>query len=101
MNNDLQVISNWVFQWKIQFNPDPNKQAQEVHFSKKSNNQNSLPLTFNNAKVVTCSAHKHYQLPNKRLSFNENIQSKMSKCYKMIDIIKRLSINLPRATEDL
>ena len=30
--------------------PDPNKQAQEVYFSKKSNNENSLPITFNNAK---------------------------------------------------
>ena len=31
LNNDLQIISNWAFQWKMQFNPDPNKQSQEVH----------------------------------------------------------------------
>ena len=31
LNNDL-----WDFQWKISFNPDPNKHAQEVYFSKKS-----------------------------------------------------------------
>ena len=36
LNNDLQKVSGWAFQWKIQFNPDPNKQAQEVIFSKKS-----------------------------------------------------------------
>ena len=30
LNNDLQVISNWDFQQKMQFNPDPNKEAQEV-----------------------------------------------------------------------
>ena len=35
MNEDLQAINNWVLQWKIQFNPDSNKQAQEVYFSKK------------------------------------------------------------------
>ena len=76
LNNDLQIISNWAFQWKMQFNPDPNKQAQEVYFSKKSNNENSLPVTFNNAKVVTCSTHKHLGLLlDKRLSFNEHIQS--------------------------
>ena len=81
----------------MQFNPDPNKQAQEVYFSKKSNNENSLPVTFNNAKVVTCSIHKHLGLLlDKRLSFNEHIQSKMNKCYKMIGIIKRLSANFPR-----
>ena len=97
LNNDLQVISNWSFQWKMQFNPDPNKQAQEVYFSKKSNNENSLPVTFNNAKVVNCSTHKHLGLLlNKRLSFSEHILSKINKCYKMIGVIKRLSVNLPR-----
>ena len=61
MNNDLEVISNWAFQWKTQFNPDPNQQAQEVYFSKKSNSENSLPVTFNNnnTKVVTSSTQKH------------------------------------------
>ena len=32
LNNNLQVMNNWGFQWKIQFNPDPNKQVQEVYF---------------------------------------------------------------------
>ena len=81
----------------MQFNPDPNKQAQEVYFSKKSINENSLPVTFDNAKVLTCSTHKHLGLLlDKRLSFNKYIQSKMNKCYKMIGVIKRLSIDLPR-----
>ena len=31
----------------MQFNPDPNKQAQEIYLSNKSNNENSLPVTFN------------------------------------------------------
>ena len=35
MNNDLRKISNWAFQWKMSFNPDPIKQAQEVIFSHK------------------------------------------------------------------
>ena len=91
-----KVISNWAFQWEMQFNPDTNKQAQEVYFSKKSKNESSLPVTFNNAKVVTCFTHKHLGLLlDKRLSFNEHIQSKMNKCYKMIGVIKRLSVNLP------
>ena len=32
LNNDF--ISNWAFQWKMQFKSDPNKQAQEVYFLK-------------------------------------------------------------------
>ena len=35
LNNDLRKISNWALQWKMSFNPDPSKQAQEVIFSRK------------------------------------------------------------------
>ena len=35
LNSDLMKISNWAFQWKMRFNPDPNKQAQEVILSRK------------------------------------------------------------------
>ena len=34
LNSDLEKISNWAFQWKEQFNPDPNKQTNEVYFRK-------------------------------------------------------------------
>ena len=32
LNNDLSKISNLAYQWKMSFNPDPLKQAQEVIF---------------------------------------------------------------------
>ena len=35
LNNDLLLISKLAFNWKMLFNPDPNKPAQEVLFSKK------------------------------------------------------------------
>ena len=37
LNNDLVKISRWAYQWKMSFNPDPSKQAQEVIFIKKNN----------------------------------------------------------------
>ena len=37
LNRDLKVISNWAHQWKMQFNPDKNKQAVQVIFSQKKN----------------------------------------------------------------
>ena len=40
-------ISNWAFQWKMRFNPDSNKQAQEVIFSRKINKTDHPPLYFN------------------------------------------------------
>ena len=35
LNNDLTKISEWAVQWKMNFNPDPSKQAQELQFSRK------------------------------------------------------------------
>ena len=37
LNSDLIKISDRAFQWKMRFNPDPKKQAQEVIFSRKIN----------------------------------------------------------------
>ena len=33
LNHDLNIISEWAFNWKMSFNPDLNKQAGEVIFS--------------------------------------------------------------------
>ena len=35
LNRDLKVLSDWTYQWKMQFNPDKNKQAFQVIFSQK------------------------------------------------------------------
>ena len=40
LNSDLAKISKWAFQWKMSFNPDPNKQAMEVRFSNKRDKEN-------------------------------------------------------------
>ena len=32
LNNDLSHVNNWAFQWKISFNPDPDKTATEIIF---------------------------------------------------------------------
>ena len=34
LNNDLTKISEWAVQWKMNFNSDPSKQAQELLFSR-------------------------------------------------------------------
>ena len=81
----------------MQFNPDRNKQAQELYFSKKAGNQKSLDLTFNKSNVASSPSVKHLgMLLDSRLNFNEHVQSKTNKCYKIIGLIKKLSIHLPR-----
>ena len=34
--DDLVKVNNWAYQWRMSFNPDPNIQAQEVIFSRKT-----------------------------------------------------------------
>ena len=80
----------------MQFNLDRNKQARELYFSKKAGNQKSLDLTFNKGNVASSPSVKHLgMLLDSRLNFNEYVQIKTSKCYK-IGLIKKLSIHLPR-----
>ena len=47
LNNDLKKIGEWAFQWKMSFNPDPSKQAQELIFCRKVPTTNHPPLFFN------------------------------------------------------
>ena len=37
LNEDLEKIGNWAFKWKMNFNPDPNKQVQEIMKKNKEN----------------------------------------------------------------
>ena len=74
----------------MQFNLDPDKQAQEVYFWKIF-----YPVSFNNKKILTCFTQNHIGLLLvHRPSFNEHIQSKINKYYTMIRVITKLSVNL-------
>ena len=75
MNMNLEKISLWAYQWKMSFNLDISKQAQEVIFSKKNVNA-SCPLHyFNRTPIVCCSYQKHLvvYLDMKR-SFHQQIK---------------------------
>ena len=97
LNKELELKNNLAFQWKMQFNPDRNKQVQELYFSKKAGNQRSLDLVFNKSNVASSPSVKHLgMLLDSRLNFNKHVQSKMIKCYKIIGLIKKLSIHLPK-----
>ena len=47
LNHDLKVITQWAYQWKMNFNPDINKQATELLFSYKKCSVNHPSLFFN------------------------------------------------------
>ena len=51
LQHDLDSISEWAYQWKMSFNPDPTKQAEEILFSHKYFRVDHPPLHFNNIEV--------------------------------------------------
>ena len=51
LNSYIKNISELAHQWKMLFTLDPRKQATEVHFSRKVNQDNPLPLEFNDNTV--------------------------------------------------
>ena len=99
LNNDLKIISNWAIQWKMLFNPDSNKQAVEILFSKKHEKDNYPPLNFNGDNVPKAISQKHLGLVlDSKLDFNEHMSNKINKCNKIIGSMKKLSLFLSPKT---
>ena len=60
LSNDQSEISKWVYDWKMLFNPDPCKPAQEVVFSRKKKTQSHPAISLNNIHVERTSYEKHF-----------------------------------------
>ena len=73
----------------MQFNPNPNKQANEAIFSRKSKVHSYPPLNFNNNDVNKCPHQKHLGIIlDLKFEFNIRFDNKIRKYYKIISIIK-------------
>ncbi len=58
MNHALDLISQWAYTWKMSFNPDPQKQAVELKFSRKKSEIDHPVILFNNIPVKKVDEHK-------------------------------------------
>ena len=97
LNDDLQLISSWAYKWKMLFNPDPKKPAQEVLFSKKYQIQNHPTISLNNSQVERATSQKHLGLIlDEKLNFKQHIDNAILKVNKGISVIKKLRYTLPR-----
>ena len=86
------------FQWKMSFNPDPNKQAQEVLFLAKIQKSSQPSLIFNNNIVTQSISQEHLGLfLDTHLDFQEHLNSIFSKVYKTIGLLRKLQHILPRS----
>ena len=74
-NNDLHNISTWGYQWKINFNPDTSKQAQEVLFGRILKVTVHPQLVFNNNPVHETATKKHLGMfLDFKLHFQEHLR---------------------------
>ena len=97
LNNDLKKVSNWAFQWKMSFNPDPSKQAQEVIFSRKLKRVTHPPLVFNNANVSQRKSQKQLGIIlDSKLTFEDHYKTVLRKTNRTIGLLRKLQNLLPR-----
>ena len=84
LNNDLMLISKWVYNWKMLFNPNPSKPAQEVLFSWKKQVQIHPTISLNNIQVERAPYQKHLGLIlDEKLNFKQHIVSAISKLIRV------------------
>ena len=95
LNGDLQLISSWAYKWKMLFNPDPKKPAQEVSFSTKTQIENHPTISLNNIERKTFQKHLGLILAEK-INFKQHVDSAISKVNKGISVIRKLRHTLPR-----
>ena len=99
MNHDLELIKQWANDWRMSFNPDPQKQAVELIFSKKRIEIDHSVVLFNDILVKQVKEHKHLGIVlDSKLSFSAHIKSAISKTRKGIGLLKYLSKYLPKHT---
>ena len=92
LNHDLDIIYQWAHQWKMEFNPDPSKQANEVLFSCKKVSPTHPDLMFNRPIVSKVCEHKHLGLIlESDLSIDKHLNKRMIKAKKNVGILKLLS----------
>ena len=88
---------NWAFRWKMSFNPDPSKQAQEVIFSRKLQKSIHPTLSFNNNTVTQSEIQKHLGMfLDVKLNFQGHLKSIFNKVNKTIGLLRKLRNTLSR-----
>ena len=101
LNRDLSISSDWAYQWKMQFNPDKNKQAVQVIFSCKKYNPIHPSLFFNQSEVVSKDKHTHLgMILDSKLNFNSHVREAIIKARRGIGIIRYLSKYVSRDVLD-
>ena len=99
MNHNLELIKQWANDWRMSFNPDPQKQAAELLFSMKRIVIDHPVVLFNDIPMEKVNERKHLEIIlESKYSLSAHIKSAISKTRKGIGLRKYLSQYLPRHT---
>ena len=102
--NDLnkdnkEIINKWAFRWKMNFNPDPTKQAHKVIFSRRTKKLYHPPLVLNNTSVSQSPPQKHLGvILDFKLIFDEHLKMVSLKISKTLGLLRKLHNLLPRSS---
>ena len=98
LNKGLKIINNWAFQWKMNFNPVPTKQAHKVICSRKTKETYHPLLVFNNTNVSQSSSRKHLGvILDSKLIFDEHLKMISLKVSKTLGLFRKLHNLLSRS----
>ena len=98
LNYELNGVREWAFQWKMSFNPEPSKQAQEVIFMQKFQKKDYPPLYFNDSSVKETCKQKHLgMLLDFRLDFQGHWKSLVKKVHETVALLRKFQNILLRS----
>ena len=81
----------------MNFNPDPNKQVQEIIFSKKKTTSLHPVAYFDNTLVKSTQIHKHLgMMLDSSMSYEHHIKSILNKVNRTIGLLRMFKLILPR-----
>ena len=99
LKEDLNKSNNLAFQWKINFNRDLSKQAQEVLFNRKLQKVSHTKLFFNNSDVSQKNSQKHLGvLLDSKLTFHDHLDIVFTKVRTTIERkpLSRIRFRIPQ-----
>ena len=92
-------ISRWAYQWKMIFDTDASKQAQEIVFSRKANANNHGTVYFNNIQVIRVNIQKHLSLfLDSKVSFFDHMNEKIKKVTKGVNVRRKMNLLLSHSS---
>ena len=98
LNEDLETVKLWAWQWKMHFNAE---KTEEVIFSCKRFKPNHPPLLLGNDQVAQKMEHKHLGvILDSKLDFQSHIRQAILKARRGIGMIRYLSKYISRNVLD-